>query len=390
MLVTNPFPPDPRPLKEAKILMKNGYSVEVIGWNRSSPDEVFPDEDTIEGIKVTRICRFGGLGKGFVSLFHFFKFYSVAYRTALRMAWKKPTVSRNVPPPSTSGPPYSVVYCHDLDTLIPGYCIARKLHAGLVVDQHEFYEGMMMRSNPILRTFFVFFLSRLKAFIYRKVGLVIYTNEKMEEYERKLRLRKGVDSMVVQNYPEIELYSSVKQNSNGTIVFGFFGNIREYEILRTIARLAEQSEHIRLKVAGTGPDADRIKDEFHRLTRASFFGKFHYTDIPTLYEEVNIVICLYTINPSTKHAFPVKFYEAYEIGIPVVTFAETALGAFVEQHDIGFVLRDENEIVPFITSLTSEKIEEKKSKIKDLKKTVRFHFESQGAEYAAKVKKVSA
>ncbi len=380
MLVTNPFPPDPRPLKEAKILMKNGYSVEVIGWNRSSPDEVFPDVDTIEGIKVTRICRFGGLGKGFVSLFHFFKFYSAAYRTALR----------NGQAPSPPGPSYSVVYCHDLDTLIPGYCIARKLGAGLVVDQHEFYEGMMMRSNPVLRTFFIFLLSRLKAFIYRKVGLVVYTNEKMEAYERRLRLRNDVDSMVVQNYPEIELYSSIKRNTSGIIVFGFFGNIREYEILRTIARLAEQSDTIRLKVAGTGPDADRIKKEFHRLTKASFFGKFHYTDIPTLYEEVNIVICLYTINPSTKHAFPVKFYEAYEIGIPVVTFAGTALGAFVEQHDIGFVLRDEKEIVPFVTTLTSEKIEEKKSKIKELKKTVRFHFESQGAEYAAKIKKASA
>ena len=67
MLLTNPFLPDPRPLKEAKILIKYGYTVDVIAWDRDSTAD-YPQKENISGIHVKRICKFGGYGKGLSSL----------------------------------------------------------------------------------------------------------------------------------------------------------------------------------------------------------------------------------------------------------------------------------------------------------------------------------
>ena len=57
--VSNPFKPDPRVYKEARSLVKHGYEVTIIAWDREGK---YPKEELFEGIKIKRIKLKSGYG----------------------------------------------------------------------------------------------------------------------------------------------------------------------------------------------------------------------------------------------------------------------------------------------------------------------------------------
>ncbi|MCE5214719.1 MAG: hypothetical protein LLF83_08390, partial [Methanobacterium sp.] len=59
MLRSNPFEPDERVYKEAKSLLKKGYRVTLLCWDRELK---YPLEDEFEGMKIQRIQLKAGYG----------------------------------------------------------------------------------------------------------------------------------------------------------------------------------------------------------------------------------------------------------------------------------------------------------------------------------------
>ena len=52
MVVTNHFNPDPRVYKEAKSLVRNGYEVIIIAWDRVGK---YPEKEVMDGVVIKRI-----------------------------------------------------------------------------------------------------------------------------------------------------------------------------------------------------------------------------------------------------------------------------------------------------------------------------------------------
>jgi len=103
MLLTNAFDPDPRVYQEAKALVKKGYKVSILCWDR---DLKAPLQENIDGIYVERIYVKSTHGRGSTQIIFLLLFWIKALIKAL---------SKKI----------DVTYCHDFDTLPLGYTISR-------------------------------------------------------------------------------------------------------------------------------------------------------------------------------------------------------------------------------------------------------------------------
>ena len=105
MVVTNPCSPDPRVLRHANWLVKDGHEVTIHAYDRQ---EQYPMSESHEGVRIMRYH----LGKSP---------YGGMIKTGLGIRRFNETVSRSL---ATNHP--QVVYCHDADTLVTGCFLKKK------------------------------------------------------------------------------------------------------------------------------------------------------------------------------------------------------------------------------------------------------------------------
>ena len=66
MLLSNAFDPDPRVHREAAALIRQGYDVRILCWDRDLKASEF---ETIDGIKIQRVCVKSTHGRGSTQMF---------------------------------------------------------------------------------------------------------------------------------------------------------------------------------------------------------------------------------------------------------------------------------------------------------------------------------
>ncbi|OYT61776.1 hypothetical protein B6U81_02310, partial [Thermoplasmatales archaeon ex4484_30] len=131
MILSNPFLVDPRVHKEAKALVDAGNEVSIIVWDRHRDYE---PESIIDGIRVIRIHNEGLMKSLPNDLFRNPIWWRMAYKKGLELY-------RN-------GFDFEVVHCHDLDTLLAGVWLKKKVGCKLVYDAHEIFGFMIKDTAP--------------------------------------------------------------------------------------------------------------------------------------------------------------------------------------------------------------------------------------------------
>ena len=159
MLLTNGFRPDRRVAKEAELLVRNGYDVTVLAWDR---ENAFPDRSVHMGVDIERV-RAGRAGST-LSMVLFYPLYFI--RSLLH------GLRREV----------DIVHSHDFDTLVLGYLTAWFKRAPLVFDAHENYAQMISLDVPAWVTRMV---ERLEGAFIRKADVVITVSEVHAAHMRK-------------------------------------------------------------------------------------------------------------------------------------------------------------------------------------------------------------
>jgi glycosyltransferase involved in cell wall biosynthesis len=161
MLLSNPFRPDPRVLKEASSLTKNGYKVSILCWDRRSE---FPPEEVYEGITLRRIAIPSNYASGPQQVLHIPRFWYQALKIANDL---KP----------------DILHCHDLDTTPIGYLYSRRKNIPWIYDAHECYpEQMRQQAGRLLYQL----LLRLDNFMAKRAGKMITINELLASHFRTL------------------------------------------------------------------------------------------------------------------------------------------------------------------------------------------------------------
>ncbi len=319
MLLTNPFRPDPRVYEEAKVLLKEGYDVTILCWNRG---EDYPQREVIDGINVERISVPSSYGIPGDFLKGIFLFYLKAMEKVRREK-------------------FDIIHANDFDTL-PLAIILKKLHRWKVVyDAHDHYSSMIedVMPYPIPR-----FVRKLEK------SLIKYTDARIAATEDLGKLIFGTlpfeTIMNAKNLKDYDIENSKIQefrkkiNPEEKFLIVYIGILKLWTPLPHIIKAVKNMPEVLLLVGGKGPHKAQILDMIKGASNISYLGWVHKREVP-LYTLSSDLIVLPS-NPNkeyTRVAVANKLMEALAAGKPIIAGENTAGGRIVKECKCGLICR---------------------------------------------------
>ena len=304
MLLSNPFRPDPRVLKEAECLGELGHSVTVICWDRAGefPDHAFPTG----GVTVERIQGISSdYGIGPRQLLHLPRFWKAAVR---RLDSLKPTI----------------IHCHDFDTLPAGLWWGKLHRIPVIYDAHEHYADLVKPRLKGLLGYVLYLLIKAAEMIGSFLASAIITvDETLAEKFQKVQ--KSV--VIVGHWPRLSLSRQVARVfSHAELNLIYIGRLSSDRgaifYLNLLRTLKNRGIPARLGLVGIFiPDheAEIFWQEAQGLgDEIKFLGWIEYEKIGKVLESADVGLTILMPEPRYIAALPVKLFEYMAAGLPVL------------------------------------------------------------------------
>lgn len=317
IILNNHYTHDPRVTAEAESLVKHGYEVKVIAWDRKRR---YPTHEVTNGIEVIRIKIPNPLDK--LLPFEILKvpiWQVLAYKRALQIykKWK-----------------FKIVHVHDWPDLLPGSWLKKRLGIKLIYDSHEIWNYMFLRGR--IPKFLREPLWREQHFISRYVDVIITVS-------------KGAAEYFLRFYPKVRLVRNMKQRRESkwerpdisilrvVYIGGFNKN-------RCILELVEAISKIRHKIEGifAGPEVKGISDVIVMYSKnfpVKYLGFIPREEVLNVTKKGSLVYLVFKPkDPLYRIALANKLFEAMIVGRACLAGKGTASGKFVEEYKIGLVV----------------------------------------------------
>ncbi len=140
------------------------------------------------------------------------------------------------------------------------------------------------------------------------------------------------------------------------IKIGFVGVIRFETVYHFVKACAEYGNNIEVHLYGIYSDGDRWAKKTKNILGDNIFyhGCFNNpVDLPSIYNQIDMLLCAYTPCLSVQYAEPNKLYESIYFRCPIIVSENVFLGDKVNRLGVGYVIdsMDENEIKKFLEGL---------------------------------------
>lgn len=216
-------------------------------------------------------------------------------------------------------------------------------------------------------------LTRINRYTIKKSLVTIITSEGFTEYFNGIDQKK---MWLIPNKvsPNIPVYDSKPKVLNmAKIKIGFVGIIRFESIYHFAQVCANYGKNIELHLFGIYSANDEWGEKIKQLVNTSsnlvFHGHFaNPTDLPFIYDQIDLVLCTYTPSLGVKYAEPNKLYEAIYFRCPIIVSENVFLGDKVSKWGIGYAINamDESAIKLFIEQLNPFDFNEKVKACKNI------------------------
>jgi len=324
MLLTNPFRPDPRVLKEARSLAEIGYDVTVICWDRTS--EMKPQEIIESSFRVVRIQSVpSSYGRGVRQLLRLPLFWIAVV----------PLLNRLQP---------DLIHCHDFDTLPAALFWGRFHRRPVVYDAHEYYAELckprLHGTFGIVLHWFIRVGERIGAHM---ASAVVTVDETLGEIYRK----SNQQVVVIGHYPNrsfaarpscVFTHSELRLLYIGRISVDR-GLLIYVELLRY---LREWGIPARLCLAGAfvpSEEEQRLHDCFQWIGGSlDLRGWVSYNQIPALLQSADVGLAILQPEPYYQAALPVKVFEYMAAGLPIVASDFPLISSVIKDAQCGVVV----------------------------------------------------
>lgn len=344
MILTNGFDPDVRVYKEAKYLIKKGYDVDILCWDRRN---IYKDKqnENIDGINIIRFEIHSQPGSGFKQLPAYFKFYKQC---------KKHLKFKN----------YEYLHCHDLDGTLIGYFSKNKT-AKLIFDMHEFYEsGRLSKYSCLLR--------KIINFLQNKCYKIIFVNE----VQIKRVSDKNKDKLVyIPNYPETSKLTDAKKTNSEKFRISYIGTVRQYEMLKLLMDAVKDDERFFVSIHGDGLHYQIIKELSVNYSNIEVTGRYNHDEVIKFYKNADLLYCIYDSQIKNHNtALATKLFEAIATLTPVIVTKGSEMEKFCKEYDIGISIDGKN--IEIIKSVLHDLYynRDKLTQISDNIKKIQFKF----------------
>lgn len=304
MLLSNPFRPDTRVLKEAASLGEAGYAVNIIAWDRAA--ELPESSAPAPGVVVTRIHNVPSTyGIGMAQMLRLPGFWHAALGTLAQ--WRP-----------------DLVHCHDFDTLPCGLWWGKRQRVPVVYDAHEYYADLVRPRLPGLTGKLLYRVIRRSDLRCAHLASAVITVDETLGDIYRVENRRVV---VIGHYPKASLaLEAAPVFSHETLNLLYIGRLSAdrgiltyVEILRTLLALQIPA---RLHLAGSfTPAAEKLAFDHQSAgleAHIELHGWVTYDQVPALLAEADVGLSILMPEPRYVAALPVKLFEYMAAGLPVV------------------------------------------------------------------------
>lgn len=329
---SNPVEPDSRVEKEANSLVKGGYDVQLLVWDRTR-NGIYNDTKVLADTEVKRTClgAKATYGEGIKNLRPFLLFQ---YRVLKWLLFHRKD--------------FDYVHACDFDTAFTSSIICKLLNIPYIFDIFDYIGTNPKNFVERIVNFFEHWI------INNAAGTIICTEQRKNQisgsHPKKLE--------IIHNSPDkIKLGSIKLKNTNDKVKIVYVGILQDYRMILELAEIVKKHPQLELHIGGFG----KLEEQIRHLAKVSsnifFYGKLSYPDTLALESQADIMTALY--DPSIGnhyYAAPNKFYEALFLGKPLIMVRNTGMSQIVEEQNIGVLVDyDEKSLSEGIFKLISEK-----------------------------------
>jgi len=324
MLLTNAFEPDVRVLKEARSLTNNGFSVTILAWDRENR---YPKFESIDNIRIERYHLKNGYGQGLKSSIGFLRFYLYIF---LRLFNDR----------------INIIHCHDLDTLLVGFLLAKIRGCKIIYDAHEL-EYFINFPNFLKEA-----SRKIEKFISKRVNLILVVNQIQK---RKFLNWNLTENRIIElrNCPTQKFFTTPNiEKKNGKKVIGWIGYIQRGiavdKMIGIFDVLCEHYENLELLLVGKihpnfQKDFENLIERIKNRLFIRVIGHVPYGEINQYYQQIDISFMFYENRPEFIYSSPTKLYESMAYGIPVIATPIGDVKEIIETCQCGFIVDVNNQ-----------------------------------------------
>ncbi len=194
-----------------------------------------------------------------------------------------------------------------------------------------------------------FNISEEKAFVTECDVLIVTGAELLEKYRDRqpapVLIRNGADFDFFASAPQADLLPAVPHP-----IVGYFGAIADWidlDLVLAIARHRPQYSFVLI-----GQVFDRDTSSLEALPNVFLLGNKRYQDIPAYLRHFDACLIPFLLNAVTKATDPVKLYEYFSLGKPVVA---TAMAELKQCGDLIYIGRDVDDFTEKLDTAIAER-----------------------------------
>jgi glycosyltransferase involved in cell wall biosynthesis len=348
MILQSDFPPDIRVEKEARALLKTGYTIDLLCNNYTG----LATEDAYSGIRVHRLRN-----KLFSRIINLPLFCNPVW------VWKIYSLIISVRP--------DVIHIHDLPLFLTGAFLGKLFNIPTVFDMHENYpamlkvtKGMFTLKNPYLAAVIERIAIRIADYI------IVVVEEQKERLinlcvpEKKLVIVSNTVDLEYFNNLKINLEEKAKLKSKFNPVVSYIGGFpgRGLEtVLQAISIASSKLPKIFLLLIGDGKGRKELERETNKLCtteRVAFLDWVKFVDVPSYINASDICLVPHPSNTHTNTTIPHKLFQYMALGKPVIVTDARPLARIVKNCKCGIVVKsgNANEMADAIITLSDKRL----------------------------------
>lgn len=325
LLRSNPVDPDPPVEKAALALLRAGYQVRIIGWDRDSDYRIKRNfvqlsEYQVEVIRFGIKAQFGGgIKKNLFPLCFFLN--------RLRSWLVKNRAT------------YDIIHAFDFDTGFVASQYATKFGKKFVYHILDYY----VASHGLEKTALEKPILKLENSVINCADATIVCTEKRKNQISGSRPKRLT---VIHNTPSASQLKRCenKTKHTGRVKIVYVGILEPSRLLKEITAAVLENNSIELHVGGFGTLDAFFTEQSRAFENIYYYGRLPYDQTLSLEKECDIMLAIYDPTISNhRFAAPNKFYESLMLGKPVIMARGTGMSEVVEENGIGELIEFSKE-----------------------------------------------
>jgi glycosyltransferase involved in cell wall biosynthesis len=311
---SNPVAPDPRVEKEAQSLSAAGYSVQIIGWDRTG--QLATQEDR-GGIRIHRLPIRAEYARGVGNL-------PALLRWQMGLARWLVHHRRD----------YDIIHACDFDTILPALWCQRLWGKVVVYDIFDFYADHLRATPEWVKSL----IRRVDLSLVRRASAVILADDSRREQIAGAAPR--LLEVIYNSPPDVfDQVHPAERPAGSALHLAYIGLLQvERGLLQMLDALKRHPDWT-FDLAGFGGDQERILASAAGLVNVRWHGRIPYERALQLSAAADALFATYDpAIPNHRYASPNKLFEAMMLGKPVLVCEHTNMDRIVAGLDCGLMI----------------------------------------------------